>query len=484
MIWGLMIYIFVMMLGPAGLHPVFQHWPPLIVVAAAGAGALYLTVRRISTRASHALSRNPAKATQIQQRFRQRAAILQLMMLGGVYYFVDYLGFGRILIRSHFIIFHYWIVQFIYGTLVLGLIFLIQLGTYGFATAWRHMRDIDRLAMGRKVYPWPSSVRLALDKVRVTAGIVYTLLVFATLASYGGEYLPVWTHWQFLQQHAGVMTGIISVAILWMLYPYILVRVLNTQRMTDGQLREGLLAAARRHRIKITDIRVIQTHHRIANAAWIGTIMSPRYILLTDLVLDDFSPQEIEDIFAHELGHGHHRHATWYLLLLLAAILWLGVLAHGEEYLPGWAGAGTASATTIIFIFILISAFGRFSRLSEHQADWFAARHWAGRSAKTDTDANTGLTPPAEQDWKEAILRGAALGAEALRNLADENGLRTDRTAITHPSIDDRITSLYTLSFCPHIEKRMHQRARIWRCGILTMLVAAIACQIYIYFIR
>jgi Zn-dependent protease with chaperone function len=233
-------------------------------------------------------------------------------------------------------------------------------------------------------------------------------------------------------------------------------------------------------------VRVIQTHHRVANAAWIGTILPLRYILLTDLVLDDFSAEEVEDIFAHELGHGHHRHATWYLLLLMTTVLWFNAIMGAAGRLSGWVGPTLVSVFPMFCLMVLIVAFGKFSRLSEHQADWFAARHWAKRWAES---APAGVTVATQADElahlpREAMVSGAALGAAALRNLADENMLRTDRTSLTHPSIEDRITSLYTLSFSPHMERRLHRHAQIWRGASTCFLVVARAGRVYLYFIK
>lgn len=486
MLWALLIYVLVVILSPSRDRPVFDHWIPLISTLAVGAVAVYLITRKVATKASRDLIRECTNAIQIRRRFIKRAMTLQLLMLGGVYYFVHYMGFADMLLGSPVIISHPWLMPFIYAGVIVGLLFLIQLGAYSFGTAWRHLRDTERLAMGRKIYPWPTPVRYALDQVRVTAGIVLTLLVFSTLVTYGRDYLLAWTHSEFLRRHSGLITELIVVPLFWLIYPYLLVRVLNTRRLEDGALRSRLLAAAKRHGIRITDVRVIQTHHRIANAAWIGTILPLRYILLTDLVLDDFSAKEVEDIFAHELGHGHHRHATWYLLLLMATILWFSAIVGGADRLSGWLGMTVVAVLPMLCLIVLIIAFGKFSRLSEHQADWFAARHWAKRWAEGEPPGVVTGTGTDELDHlsREAMVSGAALGAAALRNLADENMLRMDRTSLTHPSIEDRITSLYTLSCCPYMERRLQCQARNWRWVITLLLAAAIACRVCSYFIK
>jgi Zn-dependent protease with chaperone function len=486
MIWAFFIYVFVLMLCPSGVHPVFQHWVPMLTVWVGGAVAVYLVARMVAAKASRELNHNHAKASQIRRRCMRHTLILQLLMFGGFYYFAHYLGFGHLLMNDLDLTSHLGWAAFIYAALIISLLFLIQLGGYGFATTWRHFRDTDRLAMGRRIYPWPTAVRYAIDNVRLTAGTVLVLLIYNAMIGYAGQQLLEWTHSPFLLRHAQSITEIVIVPLFWLVYPYLLVRLLNTQCLEDGELRTRLLAAAERHHIRITDVRVIQTHHRIANAAWIGTILPLRYIVLTDLVVDDFSPEEVEDIFAHELGHGRHRHATWYLLLLVTLVLWFSALAGEAATISGWAGSAAVLMMPALLILALFIAFGRFSQLSEYQADWFAVRHWASRSTGVDNSLGLAAPVPTEHHHleREAMIRGAALGATTLRNLADENLLRTDRPFFTHPSIDDRITSLYTLSICPHIEQRLHRRAQWWRWAIALLLVGAMSCQIGLYFIR
>ncbi len=483
MIWAIIIYVFVSLLQAGTRAQVFHHWPPVIVVMLTGLVAVFLIARKATGRACRKLNANSAKASSIRTRLTKRLALLQFGVLAGVYYSVRHLGFGYLLEDHSVLAKTPSLLPFLYAAIIIFALFLIQLGVYRFACTWRHLRDMDRLAMGKQIYPWPPAWRYALDMVRVTAGLVISLLIFATVMSWCYRNVPQWLpSVYFIQRHAETCLTILLIPAFWSIYPFLLVRIMKTHRLQDGPLRQRLLAAARRHQIGITDIRIIETHHRIANAAWIGTIIPPRYILITDLIVDDFSTDQVEDVFAHELGHGHHRHATWYLLLLLTGILALHVLSESISMSGGRIG-GIVSAATPLLIVMLIFTFGRFSRLSELQADWFAAHHWAGRSKcaePADGSATSGQKVRRPQPSHEAMIAGAALGAEALRNLADQNLMRTDRTFLTHPSIDDRITHLYTLSFSPHVQKRMNRAARRWRWFISVSLVTVLVLTVYL----
>lgn len=480
MILAIGIYLLVSLLYAGTGHQDFYHWPHVVVTMLGGLGAVYLIARKTAGRACRKLNANLAKASSIRIRLTRRLALLQFGVLAGLYYSVRHLGFGYLLEYHSALAKTPSLIPFLYAGIIILALFLIQLGVYRFASAWRHLRDTDRLAMGKPAYPWPPAWQYALDMVRVTAGLVISLLIFATVMSWCYQNVPRWLpNVYFLQRHADTCLSIVLTPVFWSIYPFLLVRIMKTHRLQDGPLRQRLLTAARRHQIGITDIRIIQTHHRIANAAWIGTVIPPRYILLTDLIVDDFTPDQVEEVFAHELGHGHHRHATWYLLLLLTGILALRIMVRGSEGNDGWFGHFASLAFPMI-LFAMIMIFGKFSRLSEFQADWFAARHWAARSEETqpaDVLPGRSVLP---QPSREAMVDGAALGAEALRTLADQNMMRTDRTFLTHPSIDDRIVHLYALSFSPHAENRMSRAAWRWRWFISIALATTLLLMAYL----
>ena len=483
MIWAIGIYLLVSLLHAGTGHQDFHRWPQVVATMVGGLGAVHLVARMMAGRACKKLNAHFAKAGAIRARLAIRLTLLQFGVLAGLYYSVRRLGFGHLLEYHSAFANAPRLIPFLYAGIVIIALFFIQLGAYRFASAWRHLRDSDRLALGKQVYPWPSAWQYALDMVRVTAGLVICLLIFSTAMSWCYRNLPLWLpNAYFLQRHAEMYISIVLIPTLWIIYPFLLVRIMKTRPLEDGPLRQQLLAAARRHNISITDIRIIQTHHRIANAAWIGTVIPPRYILITDLIIDDFSVDQVEDVFAHELGHGHHRHATWYLLLLLTYILAFHEITESRS-VSAWIGNSLGGTAMPLVIVGLILLFGKFSRLSEFQADWFAARHWAGRSTDAESASEAsggGETVCPSQPSREAMIRGAALGAESLRNLADQNMMRTDRAFLTHPSIDDRIVHLYALSSSPGMQVRLNCAARRWRWFISVLLATELLLMVYL----
>jgi STE24 endopeptidase len=133
---------------------------------------------------------------------------------------------------------------------------------------------------------------------------------------------------------------------------------------------------------------------RKANAALAGLGRSRR-VLLGDTLLEQFTPEEIEVVFAHEVGHHVHRHLPKMVVLsvvLFTAGFWLVDLAlrHMAEPL-GYRGIDDPAALPLVLV--VLTCFGlllgpaqnALSRHFERQCDAYALRrtglHSAYRSA-------------------------------------------------------------------------------------------------------
>ncbi len=121
------------------------------------------------------------------------------------------------------------------------------------------------------------------------------------------------------------------------------------------------------------------------NAYFIGFGPTKR-IVLFDTLLDAHTPDEIQAVVAHELGHFHHRHTLngllrgiAFLFGLLAAVGWL---AHQSWLLPGFGIRHPDPVLSLILAMVLAGASSpilglagnALSRRHEFQADAFARR--------------------------------------------------------------------------------------------------------------
>jgi STE24 endopeptidase len=136
-------------------------------------------------------------------------------------------------------------------------------------------------------------------------------------------------------------------------------------------------------RLQLPPIRILQMNvsHRTASvnaffAGWGGG----RRVILTDTMIENFTPDEIEVILAHELAH-FVRHDIWtrlvmggltFLGLFYLFYTYLGSLSVGEDFTL----MSVIRTVLPIVVFILLLSFlllsVRYRRYQEYQADEFA----------------------------------------------------------------------------------------------------------------
>lgn len=119
-----------------------------------------------------------------------------------------------------------------------------------------------------------------------------------------------------------------------------------------------------------------------ANAALTG-IGSTRRIILADTLLEGYSPDEIEAVLAHELGHHVHNHIFKSIAVQAGTTLlgfWLanGALHyaidrwHMFETLSDFANLPLLALVSTVLSFLLMPALNAYSRFNERQADRYA----------------------------------------------------------------------------------------------------------------
>jgi STE24 endopeptidase len=118
-----------------------------------------------------------------------------------------------------------------------------------------------------------------------------------------------------------------------------------------------------------------------ANAALTG-LGNTRRIILADTLLDNYGPEEIEAVLAHELGHHVHRH-IFKSILVQAGITLFGFWAanwvlhyavdhHMFEELSDFANLPLLAITATVLSLLLMPALNAYSRYNERQADRYA----------------------------------------------------------------------------------------------------------------
>jgi STE24 endopeptidase len=119
-----------------------------------------------------------------------------------------------------------------------------------------------------------------------------------------------------------------------------------------------------------------------ANAALTG-LGNTRRIILADTLLDNYSPDEVEAVLAHELGHHVHKHILK-SIGVQAGVTFIGFWAanwalhysidrwHMFETISDFANLPLLVLIFTLLSFLLMPALNAFSRYNERQADRYA----------------------------------------------------------------------------------------------------------------
>jgi Zn-dependent protease with chaperone function len=118
-----------------------------------------------------------------------------------------------------------------------------------------------------------------------------------------------------------------------------------------------------------------------ANAALTG-LGATRRIILADTLLDNYTPEEIEAVLAHELGHHVHRHILK-SIFVQAGITFFGFWAanwtlhyavdeHMFLQLSDFANLPLLVLVSVVLSLLLMPALNAYSRYNERQADRYA----------------------------------------------------------------------------------------------------------------
>jgi STE24 endopeptidase len=306
-------------------------------------------------------------------------------------------------------------------------------------------------------------------------------------------------------------TMLLSTGLVFVLAPEILRRVLQTQPLPDSPLRRRLEALCRRVGMRYRDILLWHTDNNMGNAAVMGIIPPVRYILLSDLLLERMDDEQIEAVFAHEVGHVVHRHMAWYVVVILIFML---LIVSVGQFVPDPPPAIIGIPESVIkdvllpvaaFVGFLVY-FGFLSRRFERQADVYAARI-IERSASERAAAAAGAAPggesPAPPLPSPAVTNhvgqyGATVFASALHRVALMNNIpigprRSPRRGLArrlghvvdglvdslhnwlHGSIHHRMAYLRGLSTDPGATTRFDRFMIGLYCTLLFMLFACAA---------
>lgn len=155
--------------------------------------------------------------------------------------------------------------------------------------------------------------------------------------------------------------------------------------LDDEDLRRRLVVLSERAGTRVRGVYrwKLSEKSKKANAALTG-LGATRRIILADTLLDNYTPDEIEAVLAHELGHHVHRHILK-SILVQAGITLLGFWAanwalhysidrrlFAFDELSDFANLPLLALVSVVLSFVLMPALNAYSRYNERQSDRYA----------------------------------------------------------------------------------------------------------------
>ena len=207
----------------------------------------------------------------------------------------------------------------------------------------------------------------------VLAGVIAELLYFTIRQSPQHWWLIAWGLFMVLFVVVAQVAPLILFPIFYKFEP-----------LENDDLKRRLVRLSERAGTKVRGIYKwhLSEKSRKANAALTG-LGATRRIILADTLLDHYSPDEIEAVLAHELGHHVHKHILKSIFVQAAItlfgfwaanyVLHLSIEQWGMfDTLADFSNLPLLVLVSTVLSIVLMPAMNAYSRFNERQADRYA----------------------------------------------------------------------------------------------------------------
>jgi hypothetical protein len=220
----------------------------------------------------------------------------------------------------------------------------------------------------------------------------------------------------------------------------------------------------------------------------VGVVPRLRYVLLSDRLVEELSPDELEAVFGHEVGHVKHHHILFYVGFFLISVLVVGrAWDVTTYYVPATSQLFPASEDWaklpfigLAFAYIFV-VFGFLSRRCERQADVFGCRAVSCAQAKCESHGSDAVLTPA---GKGLCATGIRTFIAALEKVACLNEISRSRPgwfqSWQHSTIANRVDFLQRVLADPTVEPRFQHRVALVKWGLALCLGALLGILISI----
>jgi Zn-dependent protease with chaperone function len=143
----------------------------------------------------------------------------------------------------------------------------------------------------------------------------------------GLNFIPQWT--SFVEQSNdsvlyAIILSLLSLVLLsltMIFMPPLIVACWRCKPLCNPAILAKLQAACEQTRFKHGGFKVWTIMRHTFTAGIVGIIPRFRYIMFTPSLMNEFSPDEIEAILIHEMGHSHYKHLLFYPFILLGMLM-------------------------------------------------------------------------------------------------------------------------------------------------------------------
>lgn len=179
---------------------------------------------------------------------------------------------------------------------------------------------------------------------------------------------------------------VLFLVMIMLFFPPLIQAIWKCKPIRDSELLDRLENLCRKANFKHAGMKTWTVMDHSYTAGIIGILPKFRYVMFTKRLLNEFPPETIEAILAHEIGHSYRKHLLIYPFIILGMVVCTGLFSLFfmetiDEYFilqdllhptPAWKVLYPFSIfvpyAIIIGIYFRL-VFGYFSRLFERQAD-------------------------------------------------------------------------------------------------------------------
>ena len=193
----------------------------------------------------------------------------------------------------------------------------------------------------------------------------------------------------------------VCVAALQLVWPLVLVALIDRDRSLEEKLRARILPLAKAAAVRVEHVVVAMTddddeeeEEQDAPGAFVCGLGRSRRIVIENRLVELLEPAELDAVVAHEFAHASEHHIAKKIAVLLTLAMGLGALdwMQGEETLGGVLLFG---ASFILCVLLKLAFDRRFEVTADRRAaEWVGARNLRNALVRLATCERPSRRPP------------------------------------------------------------------------------------------